>query len=252
MIESQILVLEKDEHRARALEAVLGAVDMPPAVVTDGKEPDLSPDGGWQAVVVGELPAATELDALKKLGKRVPLVALVQEDGGLISDEMADHACCHLNYPVKHAELTEALRRVEEFQDALSRSKARRPAGHSEPIRRVRSLIEQVAPFDTNVLITGESGTGKEVVAREVHGASSRANAPFVPVNCGAIPGELLESELFGHEKGAFTGAITARKGRFEIAEGGTLFLDEIGDMPQPMQVKLLRVLQERTFERVG
>ena len=102
------------------------------------------------------------------------------------------------------------------------------------------------------MLILGESGTGKEVVARNLHYHSKRREAPFVPVNCGAIPAELLESELFGHEKGAFTGAITSRAGRFELANGGTLFLDEIGDMPLPMQVKLLRVLQERTFERVG
>ncbi|MCL5975159.1 MAG: sigma-54 dependent transcriptional regulator, partial [Gammaproteobacteria bacterium] len=111
---------------------------------------------------------------------------------------------------------------------------------------------QQVSDSEANVLILGESGTGKEVVARNLHYFSSRREKPFVPVNCGAIPAELLESELFGHEKGAFTGAITARKGRFEMAEGGTLFLDEIGDMPLPMQVKLLRVLQERTFERVG
>ena len=124
--------------------------------------------------------------------------------------------------------------------------------GSSEPMQQVRFLIEQVASTAANVLILGESGTGKEVVARNIHNLSDRSKGPFVPVNCGAIPAELLESELFGHEKGAFTGAISTRKGRFEMAEGGTLFLDEIGDMPQPMQVKLLRVLQERTFERVG
>ncbi|MEE4639860.1 MAG: sigma-54 dependent transcriptional regulator [Wenzhouxiangella sp.] len=124
--------------------------------------------------------------------------------------------------------------------------------GESRGMRQVKRLIEQVANFDTSVLILGESGTGKELVAQAVHAVSERARRPFVPVNCGAIPGELLESELFGHEKGAFTGALTRRRGRFELAEGGTLFLDEIGDMPVGMQVKLLRVLQERSFERVG
>lgn len=124
--------------------------------------------------------------------------------------------------------------------------------GKSERIRKVRSSMAQVADRDVNVLITGESGTGKEVVARNLHEHSHRRDAPFVPVNCGAIPTDLLESELFGHEKGSFTGAVATRKGRFELAEGGTLFLDEIGDMPLHMQVKLLRVLQERTFERVG
>ncbi len=125
-------------------------------------------------------------------------------------------------------------------------------AGEAPSMQRIRRLIDQVAAHDTTVLITGESGTGKEVIAQQIHASSPRGDKPFVAVNCGAIPAELLESELFGHEKGAFTGAITTRKGRFELAEGGTLFLDEIGDMPMPMQVKLLRVLQERSFERVG
>ncbi len=127
-----------------------------------------------------------------------------------------------------------------------------RLTGKSAAIGRVRRLIKQVSGFDTNVLITGQSGTGKELVARSVHELSARCNQPFVPINCGAIPPELLESELFGHEKGAFTGAVSMRKGRFELAEGGTLFLDEIGDMSLQMQAKLLRVLQERSYERVG
>jgi sigma-54 specific flagellar transcriptional regulator A len=127
-----------------------------------------------------------------------------------------------------------------------------RLVGRGHAMERVQYLIGRVAPTDSNVLILGESGTGKEVVARNIHFQSARANRSFVPVNCGAIPADLLESELFGHEKGAFTGAISARQGRFEAAEGGTLFLDEIGDMSLPMQVKLLRVLQERVFERVG
>ncbi|GGO84941.1 transcriptional regulator FleQ [Marinobacterium nitratireducens] len=124
--------------------------------------------------------------------------------------------------------------------------------GASLSLQGVRRMMAQVAERDVSVLITGESGTGKEVVARCLHEHSSRRDGPFVPVNCGAIPADLLESELFGHEKGAFTGAISSRAGRFELAQGGTLFLDEIGDMPLPMQVKLLRVLQERRFERVG
>ena len=124
--------------------------------------------------------------------------------------------------------------------------------GNSRSVQRVRKMIDQVSPTEATVLILGESGTGKEVVARNIHYYSNRRNKPFVPINCGAIPGELLESELFGHEKGSFTGAVGARQGRFELAEGGTIFLDEIGDMPLTMQVKLLRVIQERSFERVG
>ena len=124
--------------------------------------------------------------------------------------------------------------------------------GSSEQIQNVLRLIERVADSDSTVLVTGESGTGKELIARAIHYNSPRATGPFVPINCGAIPSELLESELFGHMKGAFTGAIANRVGRFEMADGGTIFLDEIGDLEPSLQVKLLRALQERSFEPVG
>jgi len=159
-----------------------------------------------------------------------------------------------LDYPVRLDELSDVL---EEIRASYTRDRCT-PAnaestliGDSEDTRMVRRLVAKVAPSMATVLITGESGTGKEVVARQVHEQSGR-QGPFVAVNCGAIPDPLLESELFGHERGAFTGAATTRQGRFEQAAGGTFFLDEIGDMPAVMQVKLLRVLEERVIERVG
>lgn len=167
-----------------------------------------------------------------------------------------------MSVPPTYNKLIDTLHRAQLYREAQSNSKRqplRRPVhlfrslvGTSREIQNVREMMAQVADKDVSVLITGESGTGKEVVARNLHYNSPRRDKPFVPVNCGAIPAELLESELFGHEKGAFTGAINSRAGRFELAEGGTLFLDEIGDMPLNMQVKILRVLQERCFERVG
>jgi DNA-binding NtrC family response regulator len=122
----------------------------------------------------------------------------------------------------------------------------------SASMGRIFRLIENLEHSEATVILTGESGTGKEMVARALHEYSPRRRGPFVAVNCGALPGELLESELFGHVRGAFTGAVRDRAGRFEVAQGGTLFLDEVGDIPLALQVKLLRVLQERTFERVG
>ncbi len=165
-----------------------------------------------------------------------------------------------VEWPCHYPQFKEVLDRFPEPKSSRSQQKRTRThfksnkglAGHSKAIKQIHNLIEQVAGSNATVLVLGESGTGKEVVAKAIHRCSERHEKPFVPVNCGAIPSELLESELFGHEKGAFTGALTSRQGRFEMAEGGTLFLDEIGDMPMPMQVKLLRVLQERTFERVG
>jgi len=124
--------------------------------------------------------------------------------------------------------------------------------GESGPITQLREVIGRVAPTESWVLITGENGTGKEIVARSIHNQSSRADRPLVAVNCAAIPEELIESELFGHEKGAFTGAEKAQEGKFELADGSTLFLDEIGDMSLKTQAKILRILQEQAFEHVG
>ena len=124
--------------------------------------------------------------------------------------------------------------------------------GESKALQTIRDMVEKVAPTDARVLITGSNGSGKELVAREIHSKSARANAPLIEVNCAAIPSELIESELFGHEKGAFTSAIATRKGKFELAEGGTIFLDEIGDMSSSAQAKVLRALQENKITRVG
>ncbi|MCB9530862.1 MAG: sigma 54-interacting transcriptional regulator [Myxococcales bacterium] len=154
-------------------------------------------------------------------------------------------------------EAAEATRRLEEENERLARSLQSRLTpdnivGRSKAIREVYDLIAQVARANTSVLITGESGTGKELVAGAIHAGSDRARGAFVRVNCGALPESVIESELFGHERGAFTGATQQRKGRFELADGGTLFLDEVGELTPATQVKLLRVLQERELERVG
>jgi DNA-binding NtrC family response regulator len=169
----------------------------------------------------------------------------------------------YITKPFLVDEVGAALQRALEFRRLVDENKSLKRQlqtkyhydqflGHSEAMARVFSLIERVAETDSTVLILGESGTGKELVARTIHFNGPRAEKPLVPVNCGAIPDTLLESELFGHERGAFTGAHAVRIGRFEMAHGGTIFLDEIGEMSPTLQVKLLRVLQERCFERVG
>ncbi len=198
---------------------------------------------------------------IKSRDSHTPVLRLIgPEDAQPPNFELDSGVLASVSLPLRYEQLSAALEKVKLYQEGRSLDDGtgriaelfRNMVGSSAGICRVRNMIEMVASSDANVLITGESGTGKEVIARNIHYQSSRRNKPFVPVNCGAIPADLLESELFGHEKGAFTGAITARQGRFEMADGGTLFLDEIGDMSLSMQVKLLRVLQERTFERVG
>ena len=204
-------------------------------------------------------PALAILEACRARWPRLVVVLLVPDAQGADADwqtALGRALVASVPLPLQYDALSAALDRArfvrERATGAASAGLVYRLVGRGHAMERVQYLIERVSRTDSNVLILGESGTGKEVVARNIHFQSARANRPFVPVNCGAIPADLLESELFGHEKGAFTGAISARQGRFEAAEGGTLFLDEIGDMSLPMQVKLLRVLQERVFERVG
>jgi len=159
-----------------------------------------------------------------------------------------------LKIPFTHSELKNVLSLFEKIPDdiAIDNDVLYKLVGKSKAMQAIKSFIMQVSQSDTTVLILGQSGTGKDIIASCIHQLSARKSHQFVPINCGAIPGELIESELFGHEKGAFTGALTRRAGRFEMAKGGSLFLDEIGDMPLHMQVKLLRVIQERKVERVG
>jgi sigma-54 dependent transcriptional regulator, flagellar regulatory protein len=243
------LISEPDDTRAGRLRSVLEFLGY--------RVEALSTDADDAAVVlVSTLDGPEALERLmESRDSTSPLPLLVVGPA-----EAAESIAARLDWPLSAGEFILALERVRAaFEPPRSRTTvqempqlARVLVGRGASMQRLRRLIEQVSKSDATVLIQGETGTGKEVVASAVHYLSPRREQPFVAVNCGAIPADLLESELFGHEKGAFTGAITARQGRFELAQGGTLFLDEIGDMPLPMQVKLLRVLQERSFERVG
>src|SRR6202522_3476935 len=260
--DAKVIVIEPADSEGHALQALLRFLDLDPLHVHDLDElrrHSLGESHDCLAVIVGKETIARvgpELVALlRTMPQPLPIIYLSNDGLPKIAETSGDLAWFHLDLPVKQRRLSAVLNQAQNVrsghptQPGLHRF---RPSGTSRPMRDVHRLIEQVAPFDTNVLILGESGTSKEMVARHVHELSGRAGHPFVPVNCGAIPADLLESELFGHEKGAFTGALSTRLGRFEFAEGGTLFLDEIGDMSLQMQVKLLRVLQERSFERVG
>ncbi|MEE3118385.1 MAG: sigma-54 dependent transcriptional regulator [Pseudomonadota bacterium] len=266
---NKVLVLSDDESRRRDMVTILEFIGEEQILQADEAAAFLaSADDGAAAelsvaVVNGEDAGVTDTVArICALAQGVPILMVGDPDlKGLAGDDAA-RVIARMEWPLNYTKFVDSLYRAQIFRDQFGRSQQRGQqrslqlfrslVGTSRKVHQVRQLMEQVADKDVSVLITGESGTGKEVVARNLHYHSARRDKPFVPVNCGAIPAELLESELFGHEKGAFTGAITARVGRFEMAEGGTLFLDEIGDMPLNMQVKILRVLQERTFERVG
>lgn len=270
--DKKILVLADEESHQHDLATVLEFIGEHSLTMTieNWKDKDHTTeyiDAVGMVVVVANLDASGLLGLLNQVFDRygpTPL-ALYGDSQSLSTD--TDPARRHmiiatLDLPAHYNELNDAIHRAQRYNEAHKlheQANGQRPVhlfrslvGTSRQIQNVREMMGQVSDTDVSVLIQGESGTGKEVVARNLHYNSPRRKGPFVPVNCGAIPAELLESELFGHEKGAFTGAISARAGRFELAEGGTLFLDEIGDMPLHMQVKILRVLQEKSFERVG
>ncbi len=266
MSSEQILVIDSDSERAQYLRTVLEFVDQD-VVLADSEEGLLdSLENPYQVagIIVGATPDRQRLlrilGDLRQRAPKLPVaIAHGRDDTQSMTEDVAAGIIGYLPVPSRFSVVSNVLHKAQIFKESHTVDAAKRPVelfrslvGNSRAMQVVRQLIQQVADSDANVLITGESGTGKEVVARNIHYHSGRRNKPFVPINCGAIPPDLLESELFGHEKGAFTGAINSRQGRFEMAHGGTLFLDEIGDMPLAMQVKLLRVLQERQFERVG
>lgn len=267
--EMKILLIHDDQQLRRELRVILEFL---------GEEVIECGTNEWEATFDQQFESAEELslvfiggesdkmpvilERLDSIDSGIPVIISGDRSLDGVDETLRKKVIAKLDFPLNYNKTIDSLYRGQVYREQFSSSRVRGQqrqvelfrslVGTSRGTHNVRELMSQVADKDVSVLITGESGTGKEVVARNLHYNSHRRNKPFVPVNCGAIPAELLESELFGHEKGAFTGAITARAGRFELAEGGTLFLDEIGDMPLNMQVKILRVLQERTFERVG
>ena len=252
-----VLLIEEHDARRSQCAAVLAALEkeVHQAVSGDDWESGLI-EGTFLAAVLGDCDRPRVVEFLRRRDPHLPVLLLTETDAASPVGPWTQQVLGTVEWPLRYPNVERALERAAASRQHFG---GERPAdlfrglvGRSAAINQVRQLIRQVAGTDATVLVLGESGTGKEMVARNIHYLSTRRGGPFVPLNCGAIPAELLESELFGHEKGAFTGAINARQGRFEMAHGGTLFLDEIGDMPLPMQVKLLRVLQERTFERMG
>ena len=262
---SRILVVDPDAESAQRLAHQLEFIDFQARALSSHELVDSLGDvSAYAAILVANFHGI--VDWVRQMKERheacPPFVLLLgNQPSDIGRDDIDALFVATLKGDVRYGALSDALHKAEVRGSANTEPSTepqqnpelfRSLVGNSRSVQRVRKMIDQVAPTEATVLILGESGTGKEVVARNIHYYSNRRNKPFVPINCGAIPAELLESELFGHEKGSFTGAVGARQGRFELAEGGTIFLDEIGDMPLPMQVKLLRVIQERSFERVG
>ncbi len=257
--DKSILVIEPNKNSRIKIKAIFDFIEYGSITFSDTIEKSSLVEDPY-FIVVDKIDDENEmlhqLQAINdKYQKRIPVLVFSLSS---LSTAIESLITDTLDFPPTYKNLRIALQNIKMFYLERSSGESRSSilfrslVGISDSVAKVRGLIEQVADTEANVLILGDSGSGKEVVARNLHFHSDRKDKPFVPINCGAIPPDLLESELFGHEKGAFTGAISARQGRFELANGGTLFLDEIGDMPLAMQVKLLRVIQERVFERVG
>ncbi|UCD87494.1 MAG: sigma-54-dependent Fis family transcriptional regulator [Desulfobacterales bacterium] len=265
----KILVVDDDPEILEVIADVLReggyAVDTAP----DGTKAIKSIDAEFYDLIVTDLkmPKVDGMKVLRHVVDQSPdTMCIILTGYGTIEsavEAIKAGAFHYITKPIKSGEIlmvvAKALKyKLLERENILLRQQLRKKyrfenfVGDSRPIQEVFELIEKVADTDSTVLVTGESGTGKELIAKAIHYNSYRRDNPMVVINCGAIPEELLESELFGHEKGAFTGAHKSRIGRFELANGGTIFLDEIGDMSPNLQVKLLRVLQEQKFERVG
>ena len=262
----QVLVADDEDNLRRVLKAQLQHDGYEVQCVADGAAVlDAMADHHIDVLITDlRMPKLDGMQVLKAVSDRHPNVPVIMITAHGTVDTAVEAlklgAFDYVTKPFDRAEfravVSKAARTSELSQKHVSGDPNERGRyriiGQSAPMRGVYDVIEKVADTPSTVLITGESGTGKELIARALHQNSSRKDKPFVSVNCAAIPPDLLESELFGYEKGAFTGAVTSKPGRFELADGGTLFLDEIAEIPVSMQVKLLRALQEQQFERVG
>lgn len=257
---NEVLVIDSNHTRGHSFLAVLGFIKVEAKLITPEQLPDVPRRELFSYLAIfsidGDDISKYFLDRNKEDKCQYPVV-LLADKSELSSLEIVvqlpfiSGLCFQSDY-YSLSQVLDQARKHNKRERRMQTRECQPLIGNSQAIERINLMIDQVSDTNASVLILGESGTGKEVIARNIHAQSSRNKQPFIPINCGAIPAELLESELFGHEKGAFTGAISARQGRFELAEGGVIFLDEIGDMPLPMQVKLLRVLQERCYEKVG